>query len=201
MLKTIAKSVSIIFHPILVPTIGFILLFNSGFYFSMMAWDVKKYILLVVFFSTGLLPLLTLSVFALNPRFNISFEKSTDRVLPLLFSAVYYFLGYYLLYRLPIYSVFRVFLLSTIVVIILLLFISFKWKISNHMAGIGGLLGTLLALSFRMGINPIYEIIGVVMLSGLVGTSRMFLEKHNLSQILGGFTLGFIILYLFVYFS
>lgn len=201
MLKTIAKSISIIFHPVLIPTIGFILLFNSGFYFSMLSWEVKRFILLAVFFSTGLLPLLTFSILAINPRFNINFDKPTDRILPLLFSAAYYLLGYYLLYRLPIYPVFRIFLLSTVLVIILLLFISFKWKISNHMAGIGGLLGTFLALSFRMGINPVFEIIGLVMLAGAVGTSRMLLGKHDVPQILGGFTLGFTILYLIIFFS
>ncbi len=200
MLKTLAKTFSLLFHPVLVPTLGIILLFNSGFYFSLLSWEIKKFVLLVVFFSTGLLPMLTFSIMALNPKINIGFDRAKDRILPLLFSVGYYLLGYYLMYRLPIYPVFRIFLLATVLLIILLLFISFKWKISNHMAAIGGILGTILALSFRMGINPIFEIVGVVFLSGLVGTSRMILGKHDIPQVLGGFTLGFTVLYLIIFF-
>lgn len=199
-MKSAAKVISFIFHPVLVPTLGFILLFNSSSFFSILPWEVKKFVLIVVFVTTGLLPVFTMAVMALNPRFSLSFEKSTDRVLPLVFSAIYYSLGYYLLDKLPAYSIFKIFLLATTLVIILLLLTSYKWKVSNHLAGLGGLLGTILALSFRMGVNPVFIISGIILLSGVVGTSRMVLGKHNLPQILGGFAIGFSVLYLVVYF-
>ncbi|VAW23832.1 hypothetical protein MNBD_BACTEROID01-2393 [hydrothermal vent metagenome] len=199
-MKSAAKVISFIFHPALVTTLGFILLFNSSFFFSILPWEVKKFVLIVVFLTTGLLPVFTMAVMALNPRFSLSFEKSTDRVLPLVFSAIYYSLGYYLLDKLPAYSIFKILLLATTLVIILLLLTSYKWKVSNHLAGLGGLLGTVLALSFRMGVNPVFIISGIILLSGVVGTSQMILGKYNLPQIFGGFAIGFSILYLVVYF-
>ena len=194
-----AKIISIIFHPVLVPTLGLILLFNSGFYFSILSWEAKRFILLVVFFSTGILPLLTVAILALNPKFDISLDNSRDRIIPLLFSSVYYYLGYLLMNKMNAFPVFKIFLIASVIVIIALLMISFKWKISNHMAALGGLTGTLFALSFKTGINPLLAVVLAIFISGLVGTSRLLLNKHKLWQLIAGYFLGFLILYLVIY--
>ncbi|MBT3385625.1 MAG: PAP2 family protein [Prolixibacteraceae bacterium] len=194
-----AKIISIIFHPVLVPTLGLILLFNSGFYFSILSWEAKRFILLVVFFSTGILPLLTVAILALNPKFDISLDNSRDRIIPLLFSSVYYYLGYLLMNKMNAFPVFKIFLIASVIVIIALLMISFKWKISNHMAALGGLTGTLFALSFKTGINPLLAVVLAIFISGLVGTARLLLNKHKLWQLIAGYFLGFLILYLVIY--
>ena len=194
-----AKIISIIFHPVLIPTLGLFLIFNAGFYFSILSWDAKRFILLVVFFTTGILPMLTVAILALNPKFDISLGDSRDRVIPLLFSSVYYYLGYILMNKMSAFPVFKIFLIASVLVIIVLLVISLKWKISNHMAAVGGLTGTLLALSFKTGMNPLWAIILAIFISGLVGTARMVLSKHNLWQIIAGYFLGFSILYLVIY--
>ncbi|TDO01231.1 phosphatase PAP2 family protein [Sunxiuqinia elliptica] len=194
----IARFFSIVFHPLLIPSLGFLLLMNSGFYFSMMNPTAKKVLFLIVFLSTFLLPLLSLGLLSFNKRFDSSMEKSTDRVIPLLFTAVYYYLGYFYLGKIQIYPIYRIFLLSTILIIILLLLISMKWKISNHMAGIGGLIGAVLALSFRLGINSSVLLGALIIVAGLVGSSRLLLQKHNPLQIYAGFFAGFTINYLVI---
>ena len=68
------------------------------------------------------------------------------------------------------------------------------------MAAIGGLTGTIFALSFRSGTNPLYTLLIVVLISGLVGTARLVLNKHNMAEIVAGYGLGFSILYLVIYF-
>lgn len=196
----VAKGISIIFHPLLVPSIGFLLLFYSGFYFSMLNWEVKKFILLIVFFTTCLLPILTIAVLSMSERFNKAMDKSTDRVLPLMFSAIYYYIGYYLLGKLPIFPVYKIFLISTILVIILLMIISLRWKISNHMASIGGLTGAFIALSLRLEINTSYILALVFLFAGLIGTARLILKKHNPLQIYAGYALGFLVMFLILMF-
>ena len=54
-----ARLLSILFHPLLIPTLGFFLLFNSGLYFSILPWNLKLYLLLVVFTTTCALPAIT----------------------------------------------------------------------------------------------------------------------------------------------
>ena len=200
MSERISKFISIIFHPVLIPTLGFFLLFNSGFYFSMLTWEAKRFVLLVVFFSTGILPILSVAILALNSKFDISMENSRDRIIPLMSSSIFYYLGYVLLGRMKAFPVFKIFLVASVLVIIALLLISFKWKISNHMAAVGGVTGTIFALSFRSGINPIFTILTVILISGLVGTARMVLKKHDLKQLTAGYILGFFVLYLVIYF-
>lgn len=200
MATKLSKFISLIFHPVLIPTLGFLLLFNSGFYFSMLTWEAKRFILLVVLFSTGILPILSVAILALNPRFDISMNNSRDRIIPLLTSSVFYYLGFVLLGRMKAFPIFKLFLIASILVIIVLLFISFKWKISNHMAAVGGMAGTMFALSFRSGANPLYAILTVVLISGVVGSARLILNKHSISQIISGYALGFSVLYLVIYF-
>lgn len=196
-----AKILSIIFHPVLVPTLGFILLLNSGFYFSYISWEAKRFILLVLVFTTGILPLLTVAILALNPKFDLSMESAKNRIVLLMFSSVFYYLGYMIMDKMKAFPEFKVFLIASIFVIVILLLISIKWNISSHMAALGSITGTLFALSFRAGINPAWAIILVVMISGAVGTARLILNKHTLRQVIAGYGLGFTVLYLVMYFN
>jgi len=200
MQERLAKVISIVFHPVLVPTLGMLLLLNSGFYFSMLSWEAKRYILLVIFFTTCILPLLAVSVMAINPRFDINMSKSIDRVFPLLAASIFYYIGFVLLGKVNLFPVFKLFMLASVLVVVALLLISFKWKISNHMAAIGGVAGVFFALSFRKGLNPVYSLLIIILVSGLLGTARLAQGKHNIWQIIAGFALGFVILYLVVYF-
>nr|WP_319510820.1 phosphatase PAP2 family protein [uncultured Draconibacterium sp.] len=200
MSEKVARIISIIFHPVLIPTIGMFLLLHSGFYFELLFWEAKRFVLLVVFFTTCILPLLSVAILSLNPRFNVNMPNSRDRLVPLLSTSVFYYLGFILLRKVQAVPEFKLFMLASVLVIVALLVVSLKWKISNHMAAIGGLSGTLFALSFRNGVNPVYSVLIVVLLSGLIGTARLILGKHDLKQLIAGYGLGFIVLYLVLYF-
>lgn len=176
------------------------LLLHSGFYFELLLWEAKRFVLLVVFFTTCILPLLSVAVLSLNPRFNVNMPNNRDRLVPLLSASVFYYLGFILLRKVQAVPEFKLFMLASVLVIVALLVVSLKWKISNHMAAIGSLAGTLFALSFRNGVNPVYSILIVVLLSGLIGTARLILGKHTLPQLIAGYGLGFVVLYLVLYF-
>jgi len=200
MSEKIAKIISIVFHPVLVPTLGMLVLLNSGFYFTMLSWEAKRFILLVFLFSTGIMPMLTVAVLALNPKFNVNMPNSRDRIIPLLFSSAFYYLGFMLLNKMRAFPVFKVFMIASALVIVVLLVVSFSWKISSHMAALGALAGTFFALSFRSGVNPVWSIVGIVVVSGIVGTARLILKRHSIWQIAAGYFSGFLILYLVIYF-
>jgi len=195
-----ARFTSVIFHPLLIPTFGFLLLFNSDFYFSILPWNVKRYMLLVVFLSTCVLPAISILILSLSPKFDLNMEKNTDRVLPLFISSISYYLGYLLLKRLPVFPVYNVLLIGSVLVQIALIPISMRWKISAHAAAIGGLVGVVLGLSFRLQENPVHLLSLLILTAGLVGTSRLILEKHTQSQVYAGFLTGFLILTLVITF-
>jgi len=199
-LNVTARLVSVVFHPLLIPTLGFLLLFNSGFYFSILPWNVKTYMLLVIFLSTCVLPAISILILSINPKFDLNMEKNTDRALSLIITSISYYLGYLLLKRLPVFPVYNVLLVGAVLVQLALLPISIRWKISMHTAAIGGLIGGILGLSFRIQENPIQLLSVLILIAGLVGTSRLILQKHTESQVYAGFLTGFLILALVITF-
>ena len=196
--QSAARGISFAFHPLIMTTLGFLLLMNSGFYFALLTYEAKQFILLVVFLSTCLLPLVSIGLMGLNTRFKLNMDKSTDRVIPMLVTSVFYYMGYYYLGRIPVYPIYRVFLISAILIIVLLMIISMRWKISSHMAGIGGLIGVIIALSARLNINSSLLLSLLIGIAGLTGTSRLILGKHNSIQIYAGFLIGFAVNYLII---
>lgn len=200
LLTPFARFTSVVFHPLLIPTLGFLLLFNSGFFFSILPWNVKIYMLLVVFLSTCILPAISILILSLNPKFDLNMEKNTDRVLSLIISSVSYYLGYQLLKRLPVFPVYNILLIGAILVQLALLPISMRWKISMHTAAIGGLVGGILGLSFRLQENPVQLLSILILTAGLVATSRLILQKHTESQVYAGFIVGFLIVTLVIIF-
>jgi len=189
-----ARVTSIVFHPLLIPTLGFLLLFNSGLYFTLIPLSLKKMLLLIVLLSTCIFPALSIGLLGLSSKFDLNMDKNTDRVLPLVLSSIFYYSGYLILQRLPIFPIYSFFLVASILVQIALLLISLGWKISTHSAAIGGLLGGFLALSYLFQENPLLILISLVLIAGMVGTSRLILEKHTNSQVYAGFFLGFLIM-------
>lgn len=200
MAKKAAKIISFILHPVLVPTLGIFLLLHSGFYFSFLTWEAKRFVLMIVLFTTAILPLLIFSLLSVSPKISLSFETGNQRVLALLLCSVSYYIGYLLLSRINAYPVFKVLLIASVLVIVILLILSVKWKISGHMAALGGLTGSLLALSFRTGSNPVWAIVSVIIASGLAGTARLVLGENKLWHLEAGYGIGFSVLYLVIYF-
>jgi len=199
-LQASARFISAIFHPLLIPTIGFLFLFNSGFYFSILPWALKKYMLLVVFITTCFLPALSIFILSINSKFDINMEKNTDRTLALIISAISYYIGYLFLKRLPSFPIYNILLIGSVLVHVIMLPISMRWKISIHSAAIGGLIGGVLAVAFRLQENPAIILSTLILIAGLVGTARLVLSKHTNAQIYVGFSIGFLTLFLIVTF-
>lgn len=191
----IARIASYLFHPLLMPTYGFLLLINSGFYFSLMSFEAKRFIMLIIILSTFAMPLLSIGLMMITSKFKLDLDKGNDRIFPLLSTAAFYYMGYYFLGRIPIYPIYRVILISSILTIAILLLISTKWKISAHMAGVGGLIGAFMALSTQMHLNASVILIALILVAGITGSARLILNKHTSLQVYAGFLLGFLINY------
>ncbi len=65
-----------------------------------------------------------------------------------------------------------------------------KWKISLHAAGMGILSGFLFGYFNKMEFFNVWLFAGVILLSGLVMSARMFLGAHSLKQLAAGFLVG-----------
>lgn len=200
MTQKTAKIVSLIFHPILLPVLGFLLLLNTGLYDYLLSGQAKRYLLLVVFFTTATLPLLSIAMLALNPKFDFLMRERQHRIVPLVLSSVFYYIGFVLLSRIHFLPVFKLFMIGSVLLIVALLLISVKWNINIHMAAAGAITATFFAVSFRGGVNPEGALVIIVLVSGITGTAQLMLEKNNILQLAAGYSLGFLILYPVIYF-
>ena len=69
--------------------------------------------------------------------------------------------------------------------------ITFWWKISSHLAGIGGISGFFLAFFFMSGRQEFLLLLFLSLLAAvLIATARWYLKAHDKSQLIAGFFLG-----------
>jgi hypothetical protein len=73
-----------------------------------------------------------------------------------------------------------------------LLLVFFKVKSSLHLMGMGSLLMFLISLSIHFEINITMAISMCTLATGLVATSRLYLESHNRAEVLIGFFIGLV---------
>jgi membrane-associated phospholipid phosphatase len=78
--------------------------------------------------------------------------------------------------------------------VILLTIISFFWKISAHMTGLGGLLAVVLILGNKFPtFEVLYPLLCALLLCGVVASSRLLLQAHRPVEVYAGWMLGFVI--------
>lgn len=200
--KVPAKILSVLFHPLLLPTIGLLILFNSGSILDLLSFRIQKIVFITVFMGTCILPLCFIPFFIFQKIIkNVQMENNRERLLPFLVTSLLYFFCYYMLIKLelptklnlPEINILNLFILAAGINVFTLFLFSFKYKISAHMAGIGGLTGALIAVSFVLKINLEYFIISSIFVSGIIGYSRLKLKTHREYQIYVGWFSGFII--------
>ncbi len=196
-----AKIISAVFNPLLIPTIGVLLLFNIDTFIKyLMPSRVKMLVILIVFINTAIMPLLAI-FFMKKMRLvnNIGLDKRSERIIPMIIGVFLYFFTYYVFKQSNLPSLIHFYFLGATLLVIISLFITLKWKISLHMVSMGGLTGLLLATTFLLRADIVYLIAGVFLISGLVGSSRLKLRLHTLSQVFLGYILGVLLMLILYY--
>ncbi len=201
-MKLAAKIISTVFHPLLMPVFGLLIIFNTDSYLNyVIADDLKKAVLILVTVSTFAIPVL-ITLLLLNRKFinSLDMETQKERVIPYAFTIIFYIFTLYLLKRVPIPPIIFNFIIGATLSVILAFIINIKWKISAHMIGVGGLVGALMCISILLEIYITPFIALALLAAGLVGTSRLILNAHNQGQIYAGFLLGLFCQILVIYY-
>jgi membrane-associated phospholipid phosphatase len=191
----IAKIISYLLHPLLMPTYGFaIIFFTKNYIATFTSPSVKLVILTITFIFTFILPTANALILLKMGRIkSLEMETSSERTMPYLSAALYYFALFYLFYNAEFPNVFKILVLGAGLSILLTVLINYKWKISAHTIGIGGVAGALLGSMYRLQLDMSFILMLVILFSGIVGYARLKLNAHTPSQIYTGFTLGFFV--------
>ena len=201
-MRKLATLISWIFQPLLMPLFGAFLFVTMPIYsFRLMSAPLKGYILVCNALFTLVLPVLGIFILYRNKLISdFRMEQRSDRNLPVLFTLLSYGANFYFLGKVPLPHVYYLFLVSAMVSLFVVWLISFYWKISMHMTGIGGLCGSVLLLNFLYAGNLYLYLACMFLIAGCIGSARLILGAHSPLQLAIGFLSGFLpqLLVLFV---
>ena len=194
----LAKLLSRLLHPIFIPTITLAIISTKFLNIIILSNQLNIIIVGTVIF-TLLFPLLSILYLLFTKRIkSLQIEEKEERILPILFTIIWMLIGYYFLGNILEYApVVNSIYLGMIATLGITLLITKYWKISLHMAAIGGCFGVFLNLQYIYG-GVINYVIFILILSGLLGYSRAILKAHNMRQIYSGFVLGVLMLVGFI---
>ena len=199
MIERIAHILSYIFHPVFMTLLGILIIFNSGIYISDIPPEYKRFIYSIVFLCNVLIPITILPAMYLFKNLqHVTLNERRERIIPLFFASICFYLGYYLVSRFSSITVIDQFLFSSVIVVLAILLISLFWKISLHMAGLGGISGLILMLSLIYTLDMTFYLSVLFLISGIVASARLVLKEHNLLQIATGYFTGFLIVGIFL---
>ncbi|MCC9136569.1 hypothetical protein ACFSKU_07160 [Pontibacter silvestris] len=192
--RSIAQLLSVLFHPLLIPTYLFAFIM---YYLPVSALTLplrSRWIVLgMIFFTTFIIPGMGAYVMVRAGQLDsVEMDRREQRSLPLLFTTVCYAVTSYLLYREPAFDAIFYFVMAVIAVAVFLTYlISLFWKISAHGVGIGGGLGFLLILNRLVPEASLAMPIAVaIVLAGAVLSARLALHAHTPDQVYAGFSCG-----------
>ena len=187
----IHKIISIVLHPIVLPTIGvlfyFILIpnnFNS---------NQKLALLGLIFVTTYIVPLLIL-IFFKKFRLINSFkaESIQERKIPVaLMIIIFYLLGNTLKDIPNLFDMGVLFYATALGLLLIYILFVFKIKTSIHLLSLGITTGFFFILNSLYNENLIVFVSCTLVLSGLLASSRLHLRAHKQNEVYIGFIIGF----------
>jgi len=201
-MKVAAKIISSVFHPLIMPVIGLLIVFNTDSYINYTSsHELKIAILTLVGTSTFIIPLI-ISLLLLNRKMIKSLEMDTtkERIIPYALTIIFYVFTLYILKEATIAPIIFKFIIGATLSVIIAFIVNLKWKISAHMIGIGGLLGALICVSIILDVYLVHYVILTLLVAGLIGSSRLILKAHTQLQIYVGFLVGLICQIITIYY-
>ncbi len=195
MLKKAATLFSFLFHPLLMPTLGIVILLFTGNYADFIPVEARRMLIILAAIGTFALPALMIPVFILRGSVNsVYMSERRERLFPLAVTFVFYLLTFLLFLRIPVYRFIHAFMLGSLLTVTVSLAVTPWWKISTHMIGLGGMTALILYTSFFMEINLLPAFTAAILAAGITAASRVYLDAHDQAQVYGGYFAGFVVI-------
>ena len=188
----VARMVSAIFTPFSIPFLAFLILFLFS-YLSIMPIQYKLIVLGIVYCFTIMIPVLAIFIFKKINGFSAQeLGERKKRYVPFFLTITSYVFCLLMMNRLNIPWYMSGIILAALIMMVICIVVNLKWKLSEHMAGAGAVIGGLVAFSALFGYNPVWWLSLFILVAGVLGTARIILGHHTLGEVMGGFAVGFI---------
>lgn len=199
MTEKFAKVLSLIFHPLWMPLIIYVLVrWLDPYYIAPTQADNFVILLLIINIIAPALSMLIMIKYGMLSSIELRDRK--ERFGPYMLVIFYYILSYLMLrWKGPILppEVFS-FFVSIIFSLVASLTINMFWKISVHLLAQGGVFGTILALNALHKSDIQIFLMASALAAGLTAYSRVRLDAHTHGQAYAGFCLGAVMNYIII---
>jgi len=189
---TLAKFFSVIFHPLLIPAWAYLaLIWQGNLLLLRIPFNLVWTLAALIFLTTFLLPT---AIVLLMLRFkmisSLSMPFRSERIGPLVVTAIFFYMTYYLLKQLQIAPVIYLYMLGATLLAVISAAVTLWWKISLHSMGVGALVGAFAALALLSPANYSFLLILSLLMAGITASSRLILSAHKPAEIYAGFATG-----------
>ncbi|WP_445731033.1 hypothetical protein [Mariniflexile sp.] len=186
----ILKSISFIFHPLIMPLLGVVFYFSKSPRF--IPNEIIQAKIISLFILTVILPILIYFLLKTLGKVQSIYLKTTnERVFPLVLNCIIILIVLQRIITpnqiLELYYFFVGILISTITCLMLAII---KFKASLHMISVSGLFMFFIALSIHFNININGTLALMSIITGAVATSRLHLKAHTYSELIVGVFIG-----------
>ena len=191
--KIFAGIFSILFHPLFIPV--YVIIFLAYIHpsaFTGFSTHEKNQTIVIVVLNVVFFPLISVLLLkAVGFIESIYLRTKKDRIIPYMACGIFFFWAYTVFkeqvsYPLLLTSfIFGIFLASSVGLIANIYF-----KISLHAIGMGGWLGFFLIIFREGSMHMAWPLASVLLLTGIVCTSRLLISDHHPKDIYAGFIAG-----------
>ncbi|MGL1885294.1 MAG: PA-phosphatase [Reichenbachiella sp.] len=195
----VSQVISYVFHPLLISTYTFGLLYYMVPHLIM---PLSVMSLPFLFISTFVIPSISLGVLRASGSISsLKMMNREERLTPFVFISLFFVMtSYMFIFKIGVNSLVATIFVSTTVLILLLTLITIIFKISIHAAAMSGLFGFVLSVMLKVPeLSLLYPMLVVLVLTGAVMSARLQLQAHTTKEILAGGLLGFIISFFSLY--
>jgi len=185
------RWLSILLHPLFMMCYAFLTLYLSASYISFLPDSYKRLLFIALFLNTIIIPTFILMLLKrLGTVKSIELFHHRERVFPIVMVIIPYVFTLLLLIRLQVPEIFIKIVQGGILAMIIAATVSYWWKISLHMVGIGGVTGFIIAGLILHYFTSLNLLVVVVVLSGLLASARLVRGDHCPSQVYTGYLTG-----------
>jgi hypothetical protein len=193
--RWIAHIVSIVFHPLFIPTyVVYFLLFVHPLVAAGYSYEMKFFRLVLVIFCTLFIP--ALSVFIMWRLqlvvTSIQLKTQKERLIPYVIAMIMYFWCWYVCKNRDSPIEMQLFLLGAFLSVCAAWLLNIPMRVSMHSTAVGTVLAFFMLLAFRdPAFNGVYLSI-VIFITGLVCTARLMVSHHTNKEIYAGLFAGIV---------
>jgi len=206
-MKNLARFVSLLFHPMLLTSYAVLLMFVLPTFLSLYPYNYKKAVILIVFTATFISPLLVMLILLnLQKIKSLHLVDQKERIFPFFTVFILYVSAWLIMLNFPggTPAYISNFILSSAVILLIIVVITFKYKISIHTAAAGGFIGFFYIWFLKIHISEVLFVFYgfhfltihffalLFIIAGLTASSRLILKAHSPLQIFAGFAVGLI---------